>query len=521
MGEFMIPRWLKWIAISVAALIATVVVAAFFADEPLRRYAERSANEAVQGYSFQIGRLDLHPLPLSVDLRDVVVRQEAHPDPPMADIREIVIDAQLAPLLAGKAAADIRLHDPVVAVTRRQIEAASAETKDAERSVPWQDHVRDMMPFEANLFVKNGEIRYAGQPSDEPIRMTGLDVEARNLTNRPPDAQPYPSELRMSGTLVDHARVEIDGRADPLAKPLPAADASVKLSGMRITDLMPVAGSYNLILKGGIFSATGRVVQDKRTVLMLDSFVLEGAKVGYVYQEATKSKQRRQLERGAKQAAKAHREPSFFFKIGHGKILNSEVGFQNRSADPDYRIFLADVNADVDNFSNRLEEGTGVVKITGKFMGSGPTVITGTFRPEQPRPDFDLAVKIIKTDVAAFNDVLRAYGNVDTHRGKFALFSEITVKNNRVEGYVKPLFRDVEVYDSKKDEDKAVSQKLYEAIVGGVVSLLENTPRDEAATTTDVSGPVENPQANTWQIIGKLVQNAFFKAILPGFEGRS
>jgi len=513
-------HWLKWTTISIAVLIVIVFIAAFVADEPLRRYVERSANEAVKGYHVRIGALDSHPFTLSVDLRDVVVRREARPDPPLADIREVVIDSHLAPLLAGKVAADIHLHDPVVSVTRRHIEAASAKTKNVARSVPWQDHVRDMMPFEANIFVKNGEIRYAEQPSGEPITMTGLDVEARNLTNRSANAQPYPSEMRMSGTLVDHGRMEIEGRADPLAAPLPAVDASVKLSGVHVADLMPVAGSYHLNLKGGVFSATGWVVQDKRTVLMLDSFVLEGAKVGYVYQAATKSKQRRQLERGAKQAAKVYRAPSFLFKIGHGKILNSEVGFQNRSGDPDYRIFLADVNADVDNFSNRLEEGTGVVKITGKFMGSGPTVITGTFRPETPRPDFDLAVKIIKADVTALNDVLHAHGNVHTHRGKFALFSEITVKNNRIDGYVKPLFQDVDVYDPEKDQDKAWSTQIYNAVIGGVMALLENEPRDEVATQSDLSGPVDNPQADTWEIVGKLVQNAFFNAILPGFEGR-
>ncbi|MGE0468310.1 MAG: DUF748 domain-containing protein [Nitrospira sp.] len=512
-------HWLTWTTISIAVLIVIVLIAAFVADEPLRRYVERSANDAVKGYHVRIGALDSHPFTLSVDLRDVVVQREARPDPPLADIQEVVIDSHLAPLLAGKVAADIHLRHPVVFITRRHIEAASAKAKKVERSVPWQDQVRDMMPFEANLFVRNGEIRYAGQLSDEPIRMTELDVEARNLTNRPADAHPYPSELRMSGTLVDHGRMEIEGRADPLAAPLPAVDASVKVSGVHVADLMPVAGSYNLNLKGGVFSATGRVVQDKRTVLMLDSFVLEGAKVGYVYQAATTSKQRRQLEQGAKQAAKAYRAPSFLFKIGHGKILNSEVGFQNRSGDPDYRIFLADVNADVDNFSNRLEEGTGVVKITGKFMGSGPTVITATFRPETPRPDLDLAVKIIKTDVAALNDVLHAHGNVHAHRGKFALFSEIAVKDNRIDGYVKPLFQDVDVYDPEKDQDKAWSTQIFNAVIGGVMALLENEPRDEVATQSDLSGPVDDPKADTWEIVGKLVQNAFFNVILPGFEG--
>ena len=32
------------------------------------------------------------------------------------------------------------------------------------------------------------------------------------------------------------------------------------------------------------------------------------------------------------------------------------------------------------------------------------------------------------------------------------------------------------------------------------------------------SGPLENPKVGTIQAIVKLVQNAFFKAILPGFE---
>lgn len=518
----MISRWLKWTAISLTVLTVVFLSAAFFAEEPLRRYAERSANEAVEGYSFQIGTLDLHPFALSVDLGNVVVRQEEHPDPPLASIPKVVFDAQLAPLLAGKISANVHLNDPIFSVTQLQIETSSAKVnKGTEQAAPWHDRVREMIPFESALFIKNGEVRYARQPNAEQIRMTALNIEARNLTNRPEDVQSHPSELLMRSRLLDAAQLEVSGRADPLAKPLPVVDASIKLSGLRMVDLMPIVGAYNLVMKGGTFSATGRVTHEKQTVLLLESFVLEGARIGYVYQEKTKSKQRRQLERGAEQAAKAHRDPSFVFKIGHGKILNSEVGFVNRSTDPDYRLFLTDLNADVDNFSNRLEEGTGVVKVTGKFMGSGPTVVTGTFRPEKPRPDFDLAVRIIKTDVTTLNDVLRAYGDTDTHRGKFALFSELRVKNNRIDGYVKPLFTDIEVYDPDKDQDKALSRKIYKAVVDGVMSLLENTPRGEVATKSDMSGRVENPQANTWQIIVKLVQNAFFNAILPGFEGRA
>ena len=49
-------------------------------------------------------------------------------------------------------------------------------------------------------------------------------------------------------------------------------------------------------------------------------------------------------------------------------------------------------------------------------------------------------------------------------------------------------------------------------------SVLENFPRDEVATQADIGGPLDNPQASTWQVVVTLIQNAFFKAILPGFE---
>lgn len=70
--------------------------------------------------------------------------------------------------------------------------------------------------------------------------------------------------------------------------------------------------------------------------------------------------------------------------------------------------------------------------------------------------------------------------------GLFSFYSELTVKNNKVNGYVKPLFREMKVYDKRQDEEKNAFRKLYEEIVGGVSKLLEN-PRKTVATETPVS----------------------------------
>jgi hypothetical protein len=93
-----------------------------------------------------------------------------------------------------------------------------------------------------------------------------------------------------------------------------------------------------------------------------------------------------------------------------------------------------------------------------------------------------------------------------------------------VDGYVKPLFHEVEVYDAEQDREKGFFHKLWERIAEGLAEILENPPREDVATVADISGPVSNPGASNLQVVLNLIENAFFDAILPGFreqaEGR-
>ena len=131
-----------------------------------------------------------------------------------------------------------------------------------------------------------------------------------------------------------------------------------------------------------------------------------------------------------------------------------------------------------------------------------------------------MSIKILKTPAKSLNPVLRAYGGTDVAAGVFSVFSEMTVKQGQVKGYLKPLFKDVTVYDPEQDQDKGLLKKIFEKTINGASSVLKNTPRGEVATKADVSGPVENPQASTWEMVMTLMKNAFFDAVLPGLEGK-
>jgi hypothetical protein len=160
----------------------------------------------------------------------------------------------------------------------------------------------------------------------------------------------------------------------------------------------------------------------------------------------------------------------------------------------------------------------GRADVDGTFMGSGRLRLNATFQPSDARTEFHSNLEINDVDMTTMNDLLRARGGFDVRSGRFSLFSEIAVQNGRVDGYVKPLFSDLDVYDRAQDKDKNIFRQAYEGIVGGIGTLLENRPRDEVATRTDLSGRIESPQTSTWEIIVGLIQNAFVRAILPGLD---
>jgi len=225
-----------------------------------------------------------------------------------------------------------------------------------------------------------------------------------------------------------------------------------------------------------------------------------------------------------KAAQKLNNNPETVLRADRIDVMKSEFGFVNTEASPDYQLVLTDAEFHLSNFTNHLTEGTSVAELTAKLMGSGATKVVATFRPEVSGPDFDTDVRIEPTPMPSMNNLWRAYGGFDVVGGLFSFYSELKVKNGAISGYVKPIFKDIDVYDARQDKDKNVFQKIYEGVIGGISWMLENSPRDEVATVTPVSGKLQNPETGTWEAVLGLIQNAFFKAILPGFEeatGRS
>ena len=142
-------RWGSWLVGAVGLLLAAAVIGSFFIDEPLRQYVERQMNARLQGYTVHIGALDVHPFSFSVDLKEVVIGQDAHPDPPIVRVPELSASVQWRALLSGQVVADVKVERPAVHLNLTQLRhEARDEVPVQERG--WQEAVQAALPLQIN-----------------------------------------------------------------------------------------------------------------------------------------------------------------------------------------------------------------------------------------------------------------------------------------------------------------------------------------------------------------------------------
>jgi hypothetical protein len=344
-------------------------------------------------------------------------------------------------------------------------------------------------------------------------------VRADNIRNVKSEPHDYPSAVRASARLFDTGSVELDGHADFLAVPHVGVKATVAMTEIDLDHFKALSTPYGVTIQNGRLTASGLVeYAPKVKVVDLHQAVVDGVTIQYTHVPQRQGVVKEAATKTATAAQEVTNAPGILLRAQEVKVVNSTVGFVNRAATPAYRASFTHLALTLQNFSNQLTDGEMHARLTGRFMGSGATVARATFRPERSGPDFDLSVRIENTDMRTMNDMLRAYGKFDVTAGSFSLFSEVAVKNRRIDGYVKPLFSGLDVYSPEQDRHKSLGRRLYEKAVEGVSKALKNLPRREVATVATISGPVEGTQAKTVEVILKLIQNAFFKAILPGFE---
>lgn len=206
------------------------------------------------------------------------------------------------------------------------------------------------------------------------------------------------------------------------------------------------------------------------------------------------------------------------------RVNNGRLAFRNFSSKPPVNVQATAVNASVTNLTNAANgKGSRVAHLKGsaRVLGEAPLETTADFDPFGDLRDFDFRLRVTQMQLPRLNELVRAYGNFDFAGGSGDLIVEAHARDGQLSGYVKPLFKDVDVFNWKQDvqnPDKGFFSGLWEALVGGAQTLLKNQRQNQFATRVDLKGSVDQSEVSNWQAFLGILRNAFVKAFTPRFD---
>lgn len=212
----------------------------------------------------------------------------------------------------------------------------------------------------------------------------------------------------------------------------------------------------------------------------------------------------------------------FPFRINRVHVKEGSVHFRAYPVDEKpVDIYLSRLDATVDDLTNIRDETAPMittVKATALAMDSAKFEYQMKLDPFSYKPTFHMTTRLLNLDVTTLNDLTRAYGSFDFEQGWFDLVIELDAKEGFLEGYTKPLFRELRIFGKKDIEQDNFLQAFWEALVGGAQHVLKNQGRDQFGTLIPFKGQVDSPEPAILDTVGNVLRNGFVRAYLPKLQ---
>ncbi len=213
----------------------------------------------------------------------------------------------------------------------------------------------------------------------------------------------------------------------------------------------------------------------------------------------------------------------FPFQINRFRVVGGAVHFRTYQTAKPVDVYLSNLEATIDNLGNISDQSSplsATVKATATAMDEAKLNVEMTLDPFSYKPTFHVAVRMLNLDLTKINDLALAYGKFDFKRGWFDLVLETDAKEGQITGYIKPLFRNLQVFSLAQDlKEDNVLQFFWQALVGATTKALRNIPRDQFGTmipfTAEADGPTSIKLLTT---LGNIFRNAFVRAYLPRLD---
>lgn len=205
-------------------------------------------------------------------------------------------------------------------------------------------------------------------------------------------------------------------------------------------------------------------------------------------------------------------------------IRDGTLTFHNFNSKPPVDLKATQLNASVHNLTNVVDkQGRRDASFEGKalLLGDAQVESNATFDPLSNFEDFEFRLRATDIQLRRLNDFASAYGKFDFNAGHGDVVIEAKAVKGRLSGYIKPLLRDVEVFNWQQDvenKDKGFFRSIWEALVGASETVLKNQQKNQFATRVELSGNVHQSDISAFEAFLQILRNGFIQAFNARYE---
>lgn len=193
------------------------------------------------------------------------------------------------------------------------------------------------------------------------------------------------------------------------------------------------------------------------------------------------------------------------------RINNGRVVFRNFHSQPPVNVRATGAKA----------RKAAHFQATAKILGQAPLDTGADFDPFSKAGDFDFHLRVLGVQLTRLNSAAEAYGGFNFAGGDGDLVMQAQARDGKLSGYIKPLFRHVDIFNWKQDVSGprgGVINGLWQAFVAGLQNLLKNQDADQFGTRVTLSGNLGDKEISAWQALEGIFHNAFVKALTPRYD---
>ena len=208
--------------------------------------------------------------------------------------------------------------------------------------------------------------------------------------------------------------------------------------------------------------------------------------------------------------------------INRFRVVDGTINLTNVVSQPSTDLSMKNFQLEIANIRNVVQNDNkfpSPVRATGDLPGYGGTM---TFDADmqllKKMPDFNYNLKINDLQLTKLNALAMRYGNIDFEKGTLDLVSEMKMEDGKLQGYLKPLTHDMQIFEWNEGDNRTVTKFVRELIAEGGNKILENKVKDQVATRIPLEGTVEEIKTSIWPVLIGVLRNGYVSALTDTFD---